>query len=221
MRCFNCFKIWIDNIDTKTGICPLCGGNILHFMQHQPQYVPPNLALYSVFSLIALDLSETVIVRKVISNLFSHNIQLRDLLLLTYEHKIPNKIKLEADEVELEVTVVKINRFLIEELQFNETDAELITYYWRYALGKERGHLIRKNLKFDPLFEVVAKYVVSIQKSSNILIQQKFHIGYNRCSLISDQLEKTGITGPYDKTKFRKVNVKNIGLLEEILRGME
>lgn len=220
MKCFKCYKKWVDNADTKTGICPHCGENILHLLQHQPRFLPTSLTLYSVFSLVGLDLSETEIIRSVISNLFSYNTHLRYMLLLTYEHMIPHKIKSVEDLVELEVSVIKINRFLIEELQFSDSDADQITHFWRCAFGKERCCIVRRNLKFDSLFEVVARYVVSIQKSSTVLIQQKFQISYNRCSLMSDQLEKVGVTSPYNKTEFREVKVKDQSILEELLRSL-
>ncbi len=59
--------------------------------------------------------------------------------------------------------------------------------------------------KLDPMFDEVARLVVSTQQGSTSAIQRKFSIGYNRAGRLMDQLEKTGIVGPAHGSKPREV----------------
>ncbi len=57
----------------------------------------------------------------------------------------------------------------------------------------------------DPMFEEVARLVVSTQQGSTSMIQRKFSIGYNRAGRLMDQLEKAGIVGAAHGSKPREV----------------
>lgn len=57
----------------------------------------------------------------------------------------------------------------------------------------------------DPMFEEVARLVVSTQQGSTSMIQRKFSIGYNRAGRLMDQLEAAGIVGPAHGSKPREV----------------
>jgi len=57
----------------------------------------------------------------------------------------------------------------------------------------------------DPMFEEVARLIVSSQQGSTSMIQRKFAIGYNRAGRLMDQLEKAGIVGPAQGSKPREV----------------
>ncbi len=57
----------------------------------------------------------------------------------------------------------------------------------------------------DPMFEEVARMVVTEQCGSTSMIQRKFSIGYNRAGRLMDQLEKAGIVGPAKGSKPRDV----------------
>ncbi len=61
------------------------------------------------------------------------------------------------------------------------------------------------NDPLDPMFEDVARLVVSTQQGSTSMIQRKFSIGYNRAGRLMDQLEKAGIVGPAHGSKPREV----------------
>ncbi|MEF9950399.1 MAG: DNA translocase FtsK, partial [Mucinivorans sp.] len=71
--------------------------------------------------------------------------------------------------------------------------------------------------KRDPLFEDVARYVVSNQSGSTSTIQRKYSIGFNRAGRIVDQLEAAGIVGHADGSKARQVLVQDPISLEMLL----
>ena len=59
----------------------------------------------------------------------------------------------------------------------------------------------------DPLFEEIAKMVVTSQQGSTSNIQRKFNIGFNRAGRILEQLEAAGIVGPFEGSKQRQILV--------------
>jgi len=59
----------------------------------------------------------------------------------------------------------------------------------------------------DPLFDSVAKLVVTSGHGSTSAIQRRFSIGYNRAGKIMDQLEAAGVVGPATGGKVRQVLV--------------
>jgi S-DNA-T family DNA segregation ATPase FtsK/SpoIIIE len=69
----------------------------------------------------------------------------------------------------------------------------------------------------DELFDKAARLIVEYQQGSTSLIQRKFSIGYNRAGRLIDQLEASGIVGPYEGSKARQVLIKDINTLEQIL----
>lgn len=69
----------------------------------------------------------------------------------------------------------------------------------------------------DPLFEEVARHVVSTQTGSASTIQRKFSIGFNRAGRIVDQLEAAGIVGAQSGSKPREVLIKDPMTLEMML----
>ena len=86
----------------------------------------------------------------------------------------------------------------------DKSESKNLVSYWQFALGW--NNVIK--LKFDSLFENVARYVFSIKKFSIPMIQRHFSIGYNRATEITDQLEVEGIIEPFCGNGFRKVIVK-------------
>ena len=69
----------------------------------------------------------------------------------------------------------------------------------------------------DPLFEDAARLLVQHQQGSTSLIQRKMKLGYNRAGRIIDQLEASGIVGPFGGSKAREVLIKDMVLLEQFL----
>ena len=72
----------------------------------------------------------------------------------------------------------------------------------------------------DPMFEEVARLVVSTQQGSTSMIQRKFSIGYNRAGRLMDQLEVAGIVGPAHGSKPREVLCMGDMELDQLLMNM-
>lgn len=64
----------------------------------------------------------------------------------------------------------------------------------------------------DPLFEEIARLVVTSNTASTSSLQRRYSIGYNRAGKIMDQLEAAGIVGPAHGGKPRSVLVDAITL---------
>ena len=64
----------------------------------------------------------------------------------------------------------------------------------------------------DPLFEEVARLVVTSNMASTSSLQRRYSIGYNRAGKIMDQLEAAGIVGPAQGGKPRSVLMDPISL---------
>jgi S-DNA-T family DNA segregation ATPase FtsK/SpoIIIE len=73
----------------------------------------------------------------------------------------------------------------------------------------------------DPMFDEVARLIVSQQQGSTSLIQRKFSIGYNRAGRLMDQLEAAGIVGAYEGSKARQVLIQDEYSLEQLLRNLK
>ena len=69
----------------------------------------------------------------------------------------------------------------------------------------------------DPLFDEVARLIVSSNTASTSSLQRRYSIGYNRAGKIMDQLEAAGIVGPAHGGKPRSVLVDAM-TLESILK---
>lgn len=64
----------------------------------------------------------------------------------------------------------------------------------------------------DPLFEEVARLVVTSNNASTSSLQRRYSIGYNRAGKIMDQLEAAGIVGPAQGGKPRAVLMDPVSL---------
>jgi len=74
--------------------------------------------------------------------------------------------------------------------------------------------------KKDEMFEDAARLVVQYQQGSTSLLQRKFSIGYNRAGRIIDQLEATGVVGPFEGSKARQVLIQDENSLEQLLSSL-
>ncbi len=71
----------------------------------------------------------------------------------------------------------------------------------------------------DPLFEEIARLIVTSNTASTSSLQRRYSIGYNRAGKIMDQMEAAGIVGPSQGGKPRQVLVDPI-TLESILSSI-
>lgn len=85
------------------------------------------------------------------------------------------------------------------------------------SLGNDNAADIKH---LDPMFDEVAKLVVSSQQGSTSLIQRKFSIGYNRAGRLMDQLEKVGVVGSQQGSKPREVLIQDLLTLEGLLNTL-
>ncbi len=74
----------------------------------------------------------------------------------------------------------------------------------------------RVELERDELFWEAAKITVMSQKGSASNLQRKLRIGYTRAASIIDQLEASGIVGPFEGSKPREVLIKSLSELDEL-----
>ncbi len=70
----------------------------------------------------------------------------------------------------------------------------------------------------DKLFEEAAYLIVNAQQGSASLLQRKLKLGYNRAGRLIDQLEASGIVGPFQGSKAREVLIQDVIQLEEHLK---
>lgn len=85
--------------------------------------------------------------------------------------------------------------------------------------NSEGGGTLDMNDK-DPLFEEVARLIVSQQVGSTSHIQRKFSIGYNRAGRLMDQMEAAGIVGAAQGSKPREVLIMDEYSLEQKLSSL-
>jgi len=88
-----------------------------------------------------------------------------------------------------------------------------------YDEENESGKEFNPNEK-DEFFADAARLVVQHQHGSTSLIQRKLKLGYNRAGGIIDQLEAAGIVGSFEGSKAREVKFKDLGALEQFLKGL-
>lgn len=73
----------------------------------------------------------------------------------------------------------------------------------------------------DAMFEDAARLIVMHQQGSTSLIQRKLKLGYNRAGRIIDQLEASGIVGPFEGSKAREVLIPDEYSLEQFLSNLD
>jgi S-DNA-T family DNA segregation ATPase FtsK/SpoIIIE len=87
-------------------------------------------------------------------------------------------------------------------------------------VGEESGTGLAIDMEDrDVLFEDAAHVIVNAQQGSASLLQRKLKLGYNRAGRIIDQLEASGIVGPFEGSKARQVLITDILALEEHLNN--
>tara|TARA_Y100001960_G_C14774413_1_gene882134 strand:- start:4105 stop:4890 length:786 start_codon:yes stop_codon:yes gene_type:complete len=71
----------------------------------------------------------------------------------------------------------------------------------------------------DPLFIEAAEVIVTAQQGSASLLQRKLKLGYNRAGRIIDQMEASGIVGPFEGSKPRQVLISDLNSLQNHLNN--
>ena len=89
-------------------------------------------------------------------------------------------------------------------------DAHLLPEY----VGEEGGTNLDNNIgDRDAMFREAAEVIVIAQQGSASLLQRKLKLGYNRAGRIIDQLEASGIIGPFEGSKARQVLIPTLDAL--------
>ncbi|MEN3322192.1 DNA translocase FtsK [Mariniflexile soesokkakense] len=71
----------------------------------------------------------------------------------------------------------------------------------------------------DKLFREAAEVIVTAQQGSASLLQRKLKLGYNRAGRLIDQLEASGIVGPFEGSKARQVLITDLTALDRHLEN--
>ncbi len=74
---------------------------------------------------------------------------------------------------------------------------------------------------FDSMFEDAARTIVLNQQGSTSLLQRRLKLGYNRAGRIMDQLEASGVVGPFEGSKARQVLIADEITLEQLLSNLK
>ena len=87
-------------------------------------------------------------------------------------------------------------------------------------IGEESGTSLDIDiLDRDKLFKDAAIVIVTAQQGSASLLQRKLKLGYNRAGRIIDQLEASGIVGPFEGSKARQVLITDLIALDQHLEN--
>ncbi|MGC1205273.1 MAG: DNA translocase FtsK 4TM domain-containing protein [Flavobacteriaceae bacterium] len=87
-------------------------------------------------------------------------------------------------------------------------------------VGEESGTSLDIDLSDrDKLFKDAAIVIVTAQQGSASLLQRKLKLGYNRAGRIIDQLEASGIVGPFEGSKARQVLITDLVALDQHLEN--
>ncbi len=73
----------------------------------------------------------------------------------------------------------------------------------------------------DEFFEEAARLIVRHQQGSVSLLQRRLKVGYSRAARLVDELESSGIVGPYDGSKAREVLLESEEQLDALLRTLD
>ena len=71
----------------------------------------------------------------------------------------------------------------------------------------------------DSLFNQAAEIIVTQQQCSAMMLQRKLNVNYIHAGLLIDQIEASGIIGPFEGNKQRKINIANLAELEIFIKS--
>ncbi len=99
----------------------------------------------------------------------------------------------------------------------SEGEAERVAGYWKaFQGGKDeidlsdrgRGGIEGESDIDDELFNTAKELVIMHQQGSISLLQRRLRIGYARAARLIDMLEQSGVVGPFEGSKARRVLIK-------------
>jgi DNA segregation ATPase FtsK/SpoIIIE-like protein len=103
------------------------------------------------------------------------------------------------------------SKLLNEIIEKKETTVAVMNKKKSEFVGEDGGINLEMDIsERDTLFRVAAEVIVNAQQGSASLLQRKLKLGYNRAGRLIDQLEATGIVGPFEGSKARTVNIQDM-----------
>ena len=110
--------------------------------------------------------------------------------------------------------VEKITEFIGSQKAYPEA------YQLPEFVGEESGTSLDIDISDrDKLFREAAEVIVTAQQGSASLLQRKLKLGYNRAGRLIDQLEASGIVGPFEGSKARQVLITDLTALDRHLEN--
>ena len=112
----------------------------------------------------------------------------------------------EVIDVNLKAKNISLNENSKIETDINQNiSSNLKTLEPDKSLNENLDNAYISDEEFDEYFGKAVNFVVSKQKASVSMLQKQFRLGYNHASRIMDELEETGVVGPEEGSKPRKV----------------
>lgn len=115
-----------------------------------------------------------------------------------------------------EEEILRIVDFIKSQVE-TDYDDEIMEEIERQATAeKKKGSAVEESdgEERDEMLESAVEVVVELGQASTTLLQRKLRLGYARAARIMDQLETSGIVGPSEGSKPRKVLITKAQLLE-------
>lgn len=116
------------------------------------------------------------------------------------EYRIEEFVNQYADELEIEKE--KLTEILTGTIYHIPIEESGLTKNFKKDLNGENEDNVNE---LDPLYPQVKEFVLKHKEISTTMIQSYFKLGYPRAAKITRELEKTGIIGPANGSKPRKV----------------
>jgi DNA segregation ATPase FtsK/SpoIIIE, S-DNA-T family len=134
-----------------------------------------------------------------------------DMLLVTSDMNKPVRVQgAVCGDPEIKSVLDFIKEQSEEELQYLDELTE--AHVPEGAITLEGG--VSPSGSDDPLFKQAVQIVINRQKASASRLQRELSVGYNRAARLIDEMEASGIVGPQDGSKPRKVLITDISALE-------
>ena len=193
-----------------SSICRACGIFIICTCQRPSTDVITGIIKANIPSRISLSVSSQVDSRTIIDSVGAEKL-LGNGDMLYYPVGIPKPIRVQGcylsdKEVESVVTYIKNQ----EQTSYDDSVMQEIDRNAAQSGSKKKDTSSADDGEKGPADEMLPKaieVVIENQSASTTLLQRKLKLGYARAARIIDDLEASGIIGPYEGAKPRKVLV--------------